>query len=98
VLDTMMRFRPAGVTLNSLKAAASAVSRVGAITVPSSLLGLPTRYTNQSSGAAGLPTSELLIVHIDAKPPNMQTILRLGRFDALANDLAASEEWPVLRR
>jgi hypothetical protein len=41
-----------------LKAAASAVSRVGAITDPSSMLGLPIRYTNQSSVSAGSPMSE----------------------------------------
>jgi hypothetical protein len=40
--------------LKSLKAEASAVSRVGAITVPMSMLGLPTQYTNQLSVSAGL--------------------------------------------
>jgi hypothetical protein len=56
--QTTIRSRPTGVTLNFLKAAASAVSRVGAITDPSSMLGLPIRYTNQSSVSAGSPMSE----------------------------------------
>ena len=56
---TMMRFRLIGVTLKSLKAEASAVSRVGAITVPMSMVGLPTRYTSQLSVSAGLGVGQL---------------------------------------